>query len=41
MKNTYTAMIEAEAVGLFLETADALEVLRRTHSEAYVTRFEV
>jgi len=30
-----------EAVGLFLETADASEVLRRTHSEANVTGFEV
>jgi predicted RNase H-like HicB family nuclease len=31
----------AEAVELFLETADASEILQRTHSEAYVTSFEV
>jgi predicted RNase H-like HicB family nuclease len=30
-----------EAVELFLETADASEIRQRTHSEAYVTRFEV
>jgi predicted RNase H-like HicB family nuclease len=31
----------AEAVELFLETADSSEILQRTHSESYVTRFEV
>jgi predicted RNase H-like HicB family nuclease len=29
-----------EAVELFLETADAKEVERRSHSEVFVTRFE-
>ena len=31
----------AEAVELFLETANDSEIARRTHSEAYVTSFEV
>ncbi len=30
-----------EAVGLFLETADAAEVQSRLHTEVFVTRFEV
>ncbi len=30
-----------EAVELFLEAADDSEILRRTHSDAYVARFEV
>jgi predicted RNase H-like HicB family nuclease len=30
-----------EAVELFLETADDSEIQNRTHSEAYITRFEV
>jgi predicted RNase H-like HicB family nuclease len=30
-----------EAVELFLETADESEILHRTHSESYVTSFEV
>ena len=30
-----------EAVGFFLETADAAEVQSRLHSEIFVTRFEV
>jgi predicted RNase H-like HicB family nuclease len=30
-----------EAVGLFLETADAAEVESRLHTEVFVTRFEV
>ena len=30
-----------EAVELFLESADPSEVQRRTHSEIFVTRFEV
>jgi predicted RNase H-like HicB family nuclease len=29
-----------EAVELFLETADPQEVVRRLHSEVFVTRFE-
>jgi predicted RNase H-like HicB family nuclease len=31
----------AEAVSLFLETADPSEVQRRQHSEVFVTRLEV
>ena len=31
----------AEAVQLFLETASAEEISRRTHAETYVTRVEV
>ena len=31
----------AEAVGLFLETADPSEIERRKHSEVFVTRLEV
>ena len=31
----------AEAVGLFLETADPSEIERRRHSEVFVTRLEV
>ena len=31
----------AEAVELFLETADPAEVARRQHSEVFVTRLEV
>jgi predicted RNase H-like HicB family nuclease len=31
----------AEAVTLFLETADASEIERRTHNEVFVTRLEV
>jgi predicted RNase H-like HicB family nuclease len=30
-----------EAVELFLETADASEIARRSHSEMFVTRLEV
>jgi predicted RNase H-like HicB family nuclease len=31
----------AEAVTLFLETADSSEIQRRQHSEVFVTRLEV
>jgi predicted RNase H-like HicB family nuclease len=31
----------AEAVSLFLETADPSEIKRRQHSEVFVTRLEV
>jgi predicted RNase H-like HicB family nuclease len=31
----------AEAVALFLETADPSEIKRREHSEVFVTRLEV
>ncbi len=31
----------AEAVSLFLETADSSEIQRRQHSEVFVTRLEV
>jgi predicted RNase H-like HicB family nuclease len=31
----------AEAVALFLETADSSEIKRREHSEFFVTRLEV
>ena len=31
----------AEAVALFLETADPTEIERRQHSEVFVTRLEV
>lgn len=31
----------AEAVALFLETADPSEIKRRQHSEVFVTRLEV
>lgn len=31
----------AEAVALFLETADPSEIARRQHSEVFITRLEV